>query len=249
MRIIYRVPAVRSRQEHAERLARDLQEPGDSIYWDEERRGSRWNKFRIWKDAIESGATHICMIDDDAEVVNRFKEIVGITTEHFPNAIMSYFHGNANPVRAKERLPNTPYLKLRNYDFRGIAITVPVDILPEYIRFDDKWFGKYTYREYSHDDTTLKMFAILNRIDCFLTIPFCVNALQVPSAIHPWAMTKSSDGWAGKDIDVEQFQTSEYGVTKSRRAIDTHLRHDEEIKRIVLREYKRQLDIEALWEK
>lgn len=220
--ILYRIPAVRSREQYAVELCDSIGEPRTSIFWDEERKGSVWNKFRIWELYKEHPeCTHICMLDDDAEVVNRFKDFVEISAENFPDAIVSFCHCNANPVRMKEKARNTPYMLLKNFDFRGIAICVPTKYLEDYLNFH-----RTKLYWYKRDDTSLKMYATIKRIPCILTVPNLVRAREIPSAIHPWCQVRNSDLWIGKDVNIDQFRTCEYSVRKSEQMFDLHTSKD-----------------------
>ena len=216
--IIYRIPAVRSREQYALASCAKIDEPHSSIFWDEERRGSVWNKFRIWElYKTNPDLTHICMLDDDADVVNNFKDFVQVAAENFPDAILSFCHCNANQVRRKERGKHTPYLLLRNFDFRGISICVPVKYLEGYLKFHrEKLYW------YKRDDTSLKMYAALQNIPCILTIPNLVRALEIPSAIHPWCQVRNSELWDGYDVDIKQFMTSEYAIGQKLKMFDVH---------------------------
>ena len=216
--ILFRIPAVRERESYAIELCDSIGEPHESIYWDDDRNGSVWNKFKIWRlYEKHPEATHICMLDDDAEVVHGFKDFVRIAADMFPDAILSFCHCNANPVRMKEKAKNTPYMLLKNFDFRGISVCVPTKYLKDYMRFHEEKL--YWYK---HDDTSLKMYAVLNSIPCILTVPNLVRAKEIPSAIHPWCQVRNSDLWIGYDVDINQFKTSEYSIRKSEKMFDLH---------------------------
>ena len=240
--IIYRIPAVRSREQYAIALCDAIEEPRSSIFWDEDRKGSVWNKFRIWNLYKEfPEVTHICMLDDDAEVVHGFKDFVEVAVSNFPDCILSFCHCNANPVRMKEKAPHTPYMLLRNFDFRGISLCVPVQYINGYLDFVHERLP-----DYKRDDTSLKMYACMQNIPCILTVPNLVRAREIPSAIHPRFMSKNSDTWQGFDVDINQFKTSEYSVRKSNRLFDFHLKPDVPIVQEVAAIYKKRLLMEDL---
>lgn len=236
-KIIYRIPAVRSREKYAIDLCRNLGEPLSSIYWDDERRGSVWNKFRIWRLCEQDPSiTHICMLDDDADIVHNFKDFVEVSVQNFPDAILSFCHCNANPVRMKEKAAHTPYMLLQNFDFRGISLCVPTKYLRGYLQFVADRLP-----DYKRDDTSLKMYACLQDIPCILTVPNLVRAMQIPSAIHPRFMSKNSDTWVGYDVDINQFRTTDYCVRKSRQLFDFHMKKGTPIVDEITAVYKRRL--------
>lgn len=240
--IIYRIPAVRTREEYALDLCKKIEEPESSIFWDDERRGSVWNKFRIWELYKQfPSATHICMLDDDADVVHNFKDFVEIAVSYFPDAIMTFCHCNANPVRYREKGANTPYILLKNYDFRGISVVLPIKYIEGYL----EWHRRELYW-YKRDDTSLKMYAVLKHIPCMLTVPNLVRAREIPSAIHPWCQVRNSDLWEGYDVNISQFKTSEYVVRKSEKMFDLHTSLDYPILNEVRREYAKLLKLEKM---
>lgn len=236
-KILYRIPAVRSREQHALDLCHSIGEPETSIFWDEERRGSVWNKFRIWNLYKEyPEVTHICMLDDDADVVHGFKKFVQVATDNFPDCILSFCHCNANPVRMREKATHTPYMLLRNFDFRGISLCLPVKYIQGYLQFVADRLPKYR-----RDDTSLKMYACLKDIPCILTVPNLVRAKEIPSAIHPRFMSKNSDTWVGYDVDLRQFKTTDYVVRKRKQLFDFHMKKEEQIVHEVTEVYRKRL--------
>lgn len=240
--VLYRIPAVRSREIYAEHLREKLGEPESSIYWDEERKGSVWNKWRILNSHKDyPDATHICMLDDDADVVNNFKALAEKAVSAFPDSIMTFCHCNANPVRMAEKPLGSPYLKLANYDFRGISMVVPVMYIDDFMEWWTKWLSHYPKNIYKRDDTSWKMYACVKRIDCILTVPNLVRALEIPSAIHPQWSVRNSDLWTGYDVEPTQFDVDWYGVRQSKKLFDFHLKKDEPVVRYVTAEYKKQL--------
>ena len=74
VKICYRILAVRSREKFAIELANSIAEPLSSIMWDEDKKGCPWNNNRACKEFLKTKEyTHLCLIDDDAVVVNGFK--------------------------------------------------------------------------------------------------------------------------------------------------------------------------------
>ena len=241
VKAIYRIPAVRTREQYAERLRERLSEPETSIFWDEERRGSVWNKWRIWNSYRDHpGVSHVCMLDDDADVVNNFKPIAETAMAQFPDAIMTFCHCNANPVRMREKPHGTPYLRLTNYDLRGISVALPVKYIDGFMSWWEEWLAKNP-KTRNRDDTALKMYACVKRIPVIVTIPNLVRPLDIPSAIHPWCKSRESDLWVGYDVDAKQFEVDWYGERKSKRLFDFHLPETEPVVQYVTAEYKKQL--------
>ena len=144
VKVAYRIMAVRERQPLVEDLLAKLGEPETSVFWDEERKGSLWNAKRIWssyKD-LNDGTTHICLLCDDADVVNDFKGAVQKCVENFPNAIWTF--ANRPQVRGDQRGKNTPYIKIWNCWIRGICCLMPVSLIDGWFAFYDS-FSSYGF--------------------------------------------------------------------------------------------------------
>lgn len=228
VKIMYRVLAVRSREKYAKELIRSIGEPESSIMWDEDLRGCPWNNNRTCRQFLESDGsfTHLLLIDDDAVVVNGFKEIVETSVSRFPDAIWTFFD---NTHSFKDRPKHTPYIELFNKNMRGICKVMPRQYIAPFLDFWDTRIAPF-YPKWNHEDTAKKMFALLNNIRVMATIPCLVNARQIKSAIPTHHnITRNTDCWQGKDISKEQFLTSDYEVDRIRTLFMTHLKKDEPI--------------------
>lgn len=243
MNIAYRITAVREREQYAEALRKQLDEPESSIFWDEKKIGCMWNKNRVWESLQDSEYSHILVIDDDAEVVNNFKQIVQIAVSHFPDAIWTFY---TNTHRLKDKPSDTPYLELFNKNARGICTLMPRYLAKPYLNFYRVRLEPY-YPNWNHEDTAKKMFALLNNIKVMTTIPCLVRAIPIKSAIPTHHnITQNTDCWQGKDIDVKQFLTGKYEVDKIRSLFMTHLDKNEPICRECAAKFKRNKELEKV---
>lgn len=228
IKIMYRILAVRSREEYARELAISIGEPESSIMWDEERRGCPWNNNRTCEEFLlsDSSYTHLLLIDDDAIVVDDFKDIVEAAVSRFPDAIWTFFD---NSHSFKDRPKHTPYIELFNKNMRGICKVLPRQFIAPFLSF---WKSRIEpkYPNWNHEDTAKKMFALLNDIRVMATIPCLVNARQIKPAIPTHHnITPNTDCWQGEKIDKKQFLTMDYEVDRIRTLFMTHLKKDEPI--------------------
>lgn len=227
VKIMYRILAVRSREKHAIELAQSIGEPESSIMWDEDLRGCPWNNNRTCEDFLKATEyTHLLTIDDDAIVVEGFKEIVEMAVLRFPDAIWTFFD---NTHTFKDKPPNTPYLELFNKNVRGICKVLPRAVVAPFLNF---WRTEIVpfYPEWNHEDTAKKMFALLNDIPVMATIPSLVCARQIKPAIKTHHnVTPNTDCWRGRIIDKEQFKTLDFAVDRTRSLFMMHLDKNEPV--------------------
>ena len=247
IKIMYRILAVRSRERYALELADSIGESQDSIMWDEEMRGCPWNNNRTCRDFLKTNDyTHLLLIDDDAVVVNNFKQIVETAVTLFPDCIWTFFD---NTHKFKDRPKHTPYIELFNKNMRGICKVLPREVIAPFLEFWDKEIAPL-YPKWNHEDTAKKMFALLNDIRVMGTIPCLVNARQIKSAIPTHHnITQNTDCWQGENVDIGQFMTNQYEVDKIRSLFMTHLKKDEPICRKCAEKFAKNKLIERMTSK
>lgn len=235
--IAYRITAVRSREEYAVALCDQIGEPHSSIMWDEERRGSQWNKNRTCESVLGQGYTHLCLLDDDAVVVSHFKDIVQMGVERFPDAFWTFFSDETHSF--KDRPKHTPWLELFNKNCKGIGLVMPVEHIAPYLKFyADEFATKYP--KWNHDDTAKKMYCLLNDIRVMMPIPNLIYARQIRSAMPTHHnITPNTDCWRGMDIDLAQFRSNEYEVDKVRSLFWVHLDKNEDIVKRCVAKFQR----------
>jgi hypothetical protein len=239
--IAYRILAVRERETYVRDLLERLPEPETSVFWDEDHNGCMWNAIRLWSSWVNlpESTTHLCLLADDADVCDNFKELAQMCVDRWPDAIWTFY---SNQIPAKQKPGDTPYLRVRNYNARGLAYLMPKSKIKGYIDFYKSNLAQY--KRWTHDDTTCKMYALLNRIPVMTTIPNLTRSREgAPSVIpdHRSTVTKNNDCWAGYKIDKAQFKTYRYGVSQTKQLFPLHLKEDEPICQKVKAEWKKQL--------
>lgn len=237
MKIAYKITAVREREKYVDRLVSRMSNP--EVLWDEEKRGCIWNTMRAWggyKD-LPQDVTHLCVMSDDADIVNGYEELVQLCVDNFPDAIWTFY---SNELALKHKPKTTPYIRLDSYNIRGIAFLLPVGWIPGYIEFYDQHLRKY---DYPRDDATCRIYACMNRLPTMTTIPNLVRSEEIPSAMRYHGVTHNSDCWQGYDIDFRQFKQheAEHRMVTAKSAIETHLPKDNPVDIMVRREYSRQM--------
>ena len=230
MKIAYRIIAVREREGLVKDLLNKINEPETSVFWDEDHNGCMWNVLRVWgsyKDLPED-VTHLCLLADDAEVVNDFKQAVQKCVENFPDAIWTF--ANYPQIKGSDRGKFTPYVKIWNCQVRGICYLMPVKLIAGWLEFYEKYLAGI--KGWQHDQVTTSLYALLNDIDVMMPIPNLVVGKDVLSVIKGHRRlnrNRDMSCWFGRDIDLRQFNTSEFVVSKSRSMFEFHLWNDEEV--------------------
>ncbi len=246
VKIAYRIIAVRERQHLVEELLQKLNEPDSSVFWDEEHNGCMWNAIRLWRSYkdLPEGTTHLMLLADDADVVNQFKDAVQKCVEHFPDCIWTF--ANYPQVNGKERGKFTPYIKIWNHQVRGMCYLMPVKLIEGWLAFYERYLSGV--KNWTCDNVTTSLYALLNDIDVMMPIPNLVFGKDVKSVIKGHSrLNRDRDRscWYGFDIDLAQFNTSEFVVSKCRAGFEFHLWHDEEVLQLA----KKKLERMRLFEK
>lgn len=205
-------------------LAEKLNLDDGSIFWDDEGLGCIGNALRAWSAPLKPDETHLLVLNDDADVIDNFTEIVHKCIEHFPVAIFGFW---SNQLRYEHKTKDSPYIMMKNHNVKGIAFMMPKRYIEGYLKFYDDNLRRLNYQ---HDDATCRMYAFLNDIPVFSTIPSLVEELLPQdssiSRTHNSA-NNYSRVWEGRQrIDPAMFDTKEYSISPAF-SINTHLKKDD----------------------
>ena len=239
IKIAYRVLAVPERQEHVQDILQRLKCDESIVFYDNEHNGCMWNALRLWGSykEMDRDITHVCLIADDALIVRQFAEASLKCAQRFPNAIWSFATYDAHK---RNRGPDSPYVQLWNCNLRGLCYMMPVELIPGYIDFYDRYLSQK--KKWERDDVTCKMYAMTHGIPVMMPIPNLAIAKHIPSVIPGhWKTNRIEDCWYGEDIDLRQFDTFKYYVTKGRSLFDMHLKPDEPAYIITEKAYRQKL--------
>lgn len=238
MKIAFKILAVREREPLVKELLKKLGESDDScVMWDEAHNGCMWNALQLWGSykTLPPDVTHLCLIADDAEIVNEFKDIATECVSRFPDAIWTFA---TYDTEGRERGKYTPYVELWNCNLRGLCYLMPVGLIQGYIDFYNKYLSHL--KKWERDDVTCKMYAMVNGIKVMMPIPNLAIAKKVPSVIPGhWKTKRITSCWYGVDIDKAQFMTNDYVVSKRRALFDMHLHENEPAYQITQKAYMR----------
>ena len=229
VRVGHRIIAVPERLEYVQNLIRDIGSDIPTLV-DTEHKGCMWNAIRAWEDyKTDSSATHWCVMADDTDVVNNYLQIEQMCIDRFPDAIWTFY---SNEMQLSHRPKITPYIKLSSLNIRGIAFAMPIRYIDGYVSLCKQMLSEYKYQR---DDATCRIFALLNSIPVMTTIPNLVRSHEIKSAMSGHGITHNSSAWQGKNIDIRQFNTTDYETRHilKKSAIETHLHEDNPVHMIV----------------
>lgn len=240
MKVAFKILAVRERQDLVFDILKRLGETDDScVCWDEEHNGCMWNALQLWGSykTLPEDVTHLCLIADDALIVNGFKDYVSMCVERFPDAIWTFA---TYDTEGTERGKYTPYIELWNCNLRGLCYLMPVSRIQGYLDFYQKYLSHL--KRWERDDVTCKMYAMVNGIKVMMPIPNLAVSKKVPSVIPGhWKQKRITSCWYGENIDKTQFLANDCVLSKKRSLFDMHLHSDEKAYIITEAAYKRKL--------
>lgn len=230
IKIGHRIIAVPERMTYVNNLLHELNCNDIKVMIDNEHNGCMWNAIRAWEDYIsESEATHWCVMADDTDVVNNYLKLEEMCVKRFPDAIWTFY---SNELSLKHKPNFTPYIKLSSLNIRGIAFLMPVHLIDGYIKLCKYMLQEYNYQR---DDATCRIYALMNDIPVMTTIPNLVCSYEIKSSMSGHGITRNSDAWQGKEIDLMPFLSHDYEVRHitKKSARETHLHKDNPIDMMV----------------
>lgn len=233
--VTYRILAVKERAQLVADLLSQLKMGEDIVRLDADKNGAIWNSYRVWNEQYET--THLCILNDDAEVVDDFPEIVEQCVARFPNAIWTFF---TNQFDKDIRDPETPYIEFLSKNVRGICVVIPTKHLKGLCGFYDKFLRQYAYKQ---DDRTIGMYAFFNDIPVMATVPNLVCGKDVKSTFATYHKTLNSNCWYGRTIDKKQFETDVVKrlICWCKSAADSSLKPGCDIKKVLLNAYSQRM--------
>lgn len=245
MKVAYRVLAVEERKDLVEDLVKKLPEDRTEVMWDIDHKGCMWNAVRAWKTYADlpEDISHLCIMADDAEVVECFDQAVQKCVEHFPDCIWTF--ANYPQIQGKHKKRNTPYMEIWNKQVRGICYLMPKEMVPRWLSFYEKFLSNR--KGWQHDQVTTSLFALLNGIKVMMPIPNLVVGKDVLSVIKGHRRLnrdRDQSCWWGEQIDLGQFDTYDYGISPSRGSFELHLNKEDSLYKTAIKKLEEMRETE-----
>jgi len=191
-------------------MLKSLNMSEDIVFYDIPRekkdRNAMQNARRTWTAPTE--ADFVCVLQDDLELCDNFKEIVYKCAENFPTSIFSFYQPR---LKWEDKSPETPYIKITGCGMYGPAILIPSKLIPLIFWWGDENFGA----DYPHDDTVIGIFASMHDISVMATIPCILQHLGHNDSMLGYNNKSKVSKVYAKEIDVSQFDTNKYVKSKS----------------------------------
>ena len=156
----------------------------DVIFDDRENGGDAYYTARkAFLSALESGAEHAIILQDDIEVCNNFKEIASEIIETHPDKIIALFPWDEYLDKMFEKYPEmvgkTPYIRNRRW-VTGCGFIIPTKHIQSFIDFTDTNYRGKDYPE----DSCLFTWALRKRIPILNTVPALIQHIGDSSLIY-----------------------------------------------------------------
>lgn len=155
----------------------------DVIFDDRENGGDAYYTARkAFLSALESGAEHAIILQDDIEVCNNFKEIASEIIETHPDKIIALFPQDGYLKSKFRRYPElkgkTPYVRNR-YWITGCGFIIPTKYISPYLEYAES----IKYEKDFLEDTALFRWAENNNIIILNTVPALIQHLGEQSLV------------------------------------------------------------------
>lgn len=168
------------------------------------------NALRCCKKAFlaPTDKTHVCVMQDDLELCDNFKEIVDECAIRFPDAVFSFYQPR---LRQEDRSSETPYVRIKGSGMYGQCIMIPAYMTKLVFLWSDMNYGE----DYIHSDTVIGFFCEVNNVPVMATNPCIVQHLGHSNSAMGYNNKNKVSKIYEKNIDVDLFKTNKYIVSKS----------------------------------
>lgn len=197
MKIAYRIMACYERKPFVDAELEKLSGADCKVFYDdrpkEERKGTAYTQLACINDALSGDYTHICLLQDDILLVNRFDECVKKLIEARPLVLWTLF---CPRIKAEDLSFDKPYARIFPANTWGQANIIPIEMLKKIMRFREDRLPNYIY-----DDGLYLMYCIENGMPVYTTrVALLQHLCPTQSTLGYNNKNKVSKIWAGEDI-------------------------------------------------
>lgn len=191
MSIEIHLMGVKTRQANIDILKQDLALTEDQIIYDDREVGgdALYTAIKAWESLLNSEATHVMVIQDDAEVCNNFKTYAEQIITNFPDKAFSLFPFDYQHYTDISK--ESPYYETRICS--AVALVLPKKYLKDYVDFLKQ------QTEEKNDSTLFRLFCKDNNIQILTVLPALVQHLGDYSLVYGNAIVRKIESF-NKDI-------------------------------------------------
>lgn len=196
-KIAFRIMACPERKEYVDAEVEKLSGADVKVFYDDRpkeiRKGTSYTQLACINDALAGDYTHLCLIQDDILLVNRFAECAEKLVEARPLALWTLF---CPRIRPEDLSFENPYARLFPANTWGQGNLIPIDMLGKIMQFREEKLPNYLY-----DDGLYLMYCIENGMPVYTTrIALLQHLCPTQSTLGYNNKNKVSKLWAGEDI-------------------------------------------------
>lgn len=213
MRIAYRIMACYERQEIVDGIvnALELQGADVKVFYDdrrkEERKGTSYTQLKCIADALDGEYSHLCLLQDDIELVDRFDDCVKELIQKKPMAFWTLF---CTRLKREDMSFNSPYAMLYPANTWGQGNLIETGMLRKILLFRNERLPNYIY-----DDGLYLMYCTDRNIPVYTTrVALLQHLCPTKSLLGYNNKLKTSKVWAGKDRIYERMNWSSNEIKK-----------------------------------
>lgn len=214
VKIDIRIMASPKRRSHVLSMLEELGLDESVVSYDDRPNGGSpmYTAKKAWLSPVPEGVTHRIVLQDDVEMVNDFVNILHRAVSNFPYSIWSLYEGQS--VKYEDRAWNSPYIRIKGCCCYGVALLMPVEFIVPCFDWAEEMLGS----DYKHDDCAIGLYALINGLTVFSTIPSLVQHLAPTNSLMKGhnRESKVSAVYEGKNISGKyDWDNRAYAVSKT----------------------------------
>ena len=194
------------------------------VFYDDriERFGTSYTQIKCLESLFEDGITHRCLLQDDLEICDDFRNHLSEIISLFPNAILTLFCSRLSK-RDLESKANFVYIS--GYNTWGPGNVFPKWMIPKMLEWRNKNIPDHPY-----DDSLYWLFAKEFKIPIITTIPSLIQHLcPINSLLGYNNKLKVSKVWIGKDLSNVNWDSNKI-ITRNLPCTSTLAREQQMLK-------------------
>ena len=213
MKIAYRVMACYERQGIVDGIIKSLELQGADVkvFYDdrpkESREGTAYTQLKCIEDALNGDYTHLCLLQDDIALVDRFDDCIKKLIEFKPLAIWTFF---CPRLKQEDMSYEAPYAMIQPANTWGPGNLLEIGMIRKMMDFRREKIPNYIY-----DDGLYLMYALEKGIPTYTTrVALLQHLCPTESLLGYNNKRKVSKVWDGAENVYERINWSNKSVKR-----------------------------------